>query len=369
MSKPSQEPKKLPKIYDVLDKGWAHLAKPEVKAAIQADVKKFEDQNKKPIGQSSKGGRKTTMSAKFNRCVKSVRKTVRARKGSNKESAAIGICTKSVLHKRGRTMKRYRKGRLTTQKKFRGGATPAPPPPPPPPAPPNPVPTWASIGEHIETMEARFGDFDNRVTDLEASVLARVREVQIPPTQADIHPITMMITLAVQTESTELIRALRDRGVSTAFILQTINSFRDSPAIGNKAKNLLSATVPVLQTGGATPAPPPPANPVYTWASIADYIDGTMLRIGNNENAMTDLENYVIGRIRDVRTPPTNDDRNAILSILTLAIQTKSKEIIKALHERGVRKEFMLDILNALEDDPDIRREIEAIQPVAANLS
>jgi hypothetical protein len=45
--------------------------------------------------------------------VKSVRKTVKAR---NKESAAIGICTKSVLHTRGRTMKRYRKGRLTTQK-------------------------------------------------------------------------------------------------------------------------------------------------------------------------------------------------------------------------------------------------------------
>lgn len=57
----------------------------------------------------------------FNRCVKSVRKTVRARKGSNKESAAIGICTKSVLQSRGKTMKRYRRGRLTTQAKFRGG--------------------------------------------------------------------------------------------------------------------------------------------------------------------------------------------------------------------------------------------------------
>ena len=58
---------------------------------------------------------------KFNRCVKSVRSTVRARKGSNKESAAIAICVKSVLHTRGKTMKRYRKGRLITQKKFRGG--------------------------------------------------------------------------------------------------------------------------------------------------------------------------------------------------------------------------------------------------------
>ena len=58
-----------------------------------------------------KGG--SNISSKFDRCVKSVRKTVKAR---NKESAAIGICTKSVLQTRGRTLKRYRKGRLTTQK-------------------------------------------------------------------------------------------------------------------------------------------------------------------------------------------------------------------------------------------------------------
>lgn len=53
---------------------------------------------------------------KFDRCIKTVRKTVKARKGSNKESAAIAICTKSVLQKRGRTMKKYRKGKLATQK-------------------------------------------------------------------------------------------------------------------------------------------------------------------------------------------------------------------------------------------------------------
>jgi hypothetical protein len=69
-----------------------------------------------------KGGRKTRkLGNKFNRCVKSVRSTVKARKGSNKESAAIAICTTSVLHPRGRTIKRYRKKRLITQKKFRGG--------------------------------------------------------------------------------------------------------------------------------------------------------------------------------------------------------------------------------------------------------
>jgi hypothetical protein len=54
----------------------------------------------------------------FERCVKSVRKSVKARKGSTKESAAIAICTKSVLHTRGKTIKRYRKGRLVTQKRF-----------------------------------------------------------------------------------------------------------------------------------------------------------------------------------------------------------------------------------------------------------
>jgi len=67
---------------------------------------------------------RTRLSSKFSRCVKSVKKTVRARKGSNKESAAIAICTKSVLQKRGRTLKKYRRGRLITQKKFRGGAPP-----------------------------------------------------------------------------------------------------------------------------------------------------------------------------------------------------------------------------------------------------
>ena len=79
---------------------------------------------RQPLGQYIRGkGRKSRkLGNKFNRCVKSVRSTVRARKGSNKESAAIAICVKSVLHTRGKTMKRYQKGRLITQKKFRGGS-------------------------------------------------------------------------------------------------------------------------------------------------------------------------------------------------------------------------------------------------------
>lgn len=47
------------------------------------------------------------------RCIKKVRKTVRLRRGQNKsmkskESAAIGICVKSVLHTRGKTLKRFK---------------------------------------------------------------------------------------------------------------------------------------------------------------------------------------------------------------------------------------------------------------------
>ncbi len=59
------------------------------------------------------------LSTKFDRCVKAVRKTVKARKGSNAESAAIAICTKSVLYPRGKTLKRYTKGRLVTQRRRR----------------------------------------------------------------------------------------------------------------------------------------------------------------------------------------------------------------------------------------------------------
>jgi len=46
------------------------------------------------------------------RCIKHVRKTVKVRKGQNKsakgrEQAAIGICVKSVLQTKGKTIKRF----------------------------------------------------------------------------------------------------------------------------------------------------------------------------------------------------------------------------------------------------------------------
>jgi hypothetical protein len=60
----------------------------------------------------------------FCRCIKKVRKTVKLRKGQGKrrtakEQAAIGICTKSVLQTRGKTLKRFRCGKkpmLQTQR-------------------------------------------------------------------------------------------------------------------------------------------------------------------------------------------------------------------------------------------------------------
>lgn len=60
---------------------------------------------------------------KFCKCIKSVRKTIRVRGAKQtaaaKESAAIGVCVKSVLQTRGRTLKRFACGKkpvLNTQK-------------------------------------------------------------------------------------------------------------------------------------------------------------------------------------------------------------------------------------------------------------
>jgi hypothetical protein len=65
-----------------------------------------------------------SLSSKFCRCVKKVAKTIKLRKGqkktaSAKESAAIAVCTTSILHTRGRTLKKFscKKGaKLQTQK-------------------------------------------------------------------------------------------------------------------------------------------------------------------------------------------------------------------------------------------------------------
>jgi hypothetical protein len=54
--------------------------------------------------------RNKVLANKFCKCVKKVRRTVTLRKGSGdraRESAAIAICTKSVLRTRGKTLRKF----------------------------------------------------------------------------------------------------------------------------------------------------------------------------------------------------------------------------------------------------------------------
>jgi hypothetical protein len=73
--------------------------------------------NQTPVGPNNGGFKRKSQTERFSRCVKMVRRSVKPLPGSNKESAAIAICTKTILHKRGRTIKRYSKKRLVTQRK------------------------------------------------------------------------------------------------------------------------------------------------------------------------------------------------------------------------------------------------------------
>ena len=59
------------------------------------------------------------LSTTFCRCIKSVRRTIKARKGSTKEQGAIAVCVKSVLGSRGKTLRKFQcgpKARLTTRR-------------------------------------------------------------------------------------------------------------------------------------------------------------------------------------------------------------------------------------------------------------
>ena len=74
--------------------------------------------------------RKNKLAADFCRCIKKVRNTIKLRPGvkntpAAKEAAAIGVCVKSVLQTKGKTLKRFQCGKkmkLTTQKPLKGGA-------------------------------------------------------------------------------------------------------------------------------------------------------------------------------------------------------------------------------------------------------
>jgi hypothetical protein len=54
---------------------------------------------------------KENQAKKFCSCIKSVKRTVKVRRGSTAEGAAIAICTKSMLQRKGRTLKRVKCGK------------------------------------------------------------------------------------------------------------------------------------------------------------------------------------------------------------------------------------------------------------------
>jgi hypothetical protein len=56
---------------------------------------------------------------RFCHCIKSVRRTIKKRRGSTKEQGAIAVCVKSVLQSKNKTLRRFdckrRKPMLKTQ--------------------------------------------------------------------------------------------------------------------------------------------------------------------------------------------------------------------------------------------------------------
>lgn len=81
-------------------------------------------------GAPSWGSARTGTAKKLCKCIKSVRKTIKARPGISKEKGAIAICVKSIVQTKRRTLKKFKCGkkpRLVTQKRKRvGGATTVP---------------------------------------------------------------------------------------------------------------------------------------------------------------------------------------------------------------------------------------------------
>jgi hypothetical protein len=68
--------------------------------------------------------RPSSLAKSFCHCIKKVRKTIKVRRGQNKslkgrEKAAIGVCVKSVIQSRGKTLRKFKctpKPYLLTQK-------------------------------------------------------------------------------------------------------------------------------------------------------------------------------------------------------------------------------------------------------------
>lgn len=135
------------------------------------------------------------MPGKFDRCVKAVRKTVKARRGSTKEGAAIAICTKTVLHPRGRTLKRYRRGRLVTQRRLRGGVR----------------VTWAQVADEAEAA------LDAAVSEDARPLVARtfagtIPDMDIQPTADDREAFARIFRMALNARTLKLAREAYAKG-------------------------------------------------------------------------------------------------------------------------------------------------------------
>ena len=115
---------------------------------------------------------KNTSAKKFCKCIKSVRKTLKAREGSTKEQGAIAVCVKSMLHSKKLTIKKFKCGpkqRLVTQKK-RGGAG---------------VFGWASVNGTLGEMATAIGKRPEKKEDYVQEAIRRIRSADVPPVSPD----------------------------------------------------------------------------------------------------------------------------------------------------------------------------------------
>jgi hypothetical protein len=106
---------------------------------------------------------------KFCGCIKSVRKTIKARKGSTKEQGAIAVCVKSVLQTRRRTLKKFRCGKngyLRTQALLRGGAH---------------GELWAAISQDVDSMTRAIQRVPAKQEDYIREFGKRYESQEVPP--------------------------------------------------------------------------------------------------------------------------------------------------------------------------------------------
>jgi hypothetical protein len=111
---------------------------------------------------------------KFCGCIKSVRKTIKARKGKGSltrrtEQGAIAVCVKSVLQTRGRTLKKFRCGKngyLKTQKLRKGGAH---------------GEIWASISQDVDSMTRAIERTPAKQEDYVKEFGKRYEGQEVPP--------------------------------------------------------------------------------------------------------------------------------------------------------------------------------------------